>query len=99
MEAVVPQAPGGRPVVVRRLDRAAEGTRVTEPGIVDEHKQDVGGPRRRLDVVDQGPVRLGTTQGLVGDSPKGEAGDREDGPVDGVRHVNLFRRVSGWRTD
>ena len=62
VEAVVSQPAFGHPRVVRRLDRAAERARVAEAGVVDQHDQHVGRAGRRVDVVDLGPVRLGTAQ-------------------------------------
>ena len=38
---VVPQPLRGHPVVVRGADRTAEGAGIAEPGVIDQHEQDV----------------------------------------------------------
>lgn len=53
VEAVVTQTLCRRPVVGGGPDRAAEGARVAEPGVVNEDEQDVGGTSRRLHTANQ----------------------------------------------
>ena len=65
VEPVVPQPPLRHPRVVRGVNRPAERARVAEPGIIDQHHQHIRGPRRRLGMPDQVPVRLRPRQRLV----------------------------------
>ena len=58
VEPVVAQPALGHPCVVRRLDRAPEGAGIAEPGVVDQHEQDVRRPLRRGGVADEVPVGL-----------------------------------------
>ena len=77
VEAVVSQPALGHPRVVRRLDRPAERARVAEPGVIDQHDQHVRRAGRRVDVVDLGPVRLGTVQSAGQGPAELRAPDRE----------------------
>ena len=57
VEAVVAQPVVREPGVVRRRDRTAEGARVAEAGVVDQHEQHVRRTLGRLDVARLVPVR------------------------------------------
>src|SRR5664279_326944 len=81
MEPVVPHPTVGHPRVVRRLDRAAEGAGVSEPGVVDEHQQHVRCPGRRGRVADQVPVGLRSAQCPVDHSPGHLPADRQTAAV------------------
>ena len=89
VEPVVAQPALGHPRVVRRLDRAAEGAGVAEPGVVDEHQQHVRRPVRRGGVPDQVPVGLRTVQRPVRDAREGLSADRETGAI-GLAHPDSF---------
>ncbi len=93
VETVVAKTAVGHPRVVRGLDRPAEGARVAEPGVVDEHQQHVGGPRRRPRVLDQVPVRLGAGESPVDDSREPLSPDREPAAI-GVTHRLRLPRVA-----
>ena len=81
MEPVVPQAALGHPRVVRCRYRPAEGARVAETGIVDQHHQHVRRTRRRLDVPDQIPVGDRTMERPVGHPPERRPANRQPRPV------------------
>ena len=53
VEAVVLQPLGGEPFGVRRVDRTTEGTRGSEPDVVDQDDQDVGSSLRRPQRLDR----------------------------------------------
>ena len=77
MEAVIGQPSLGDPRHGRRIDRAAEGARVAEPGIVDQHQQHVrrvvGRRRGHVD----GPVGLRLRQRAADRAPEGRVRDRQ----------------------
>ena len=81
VEPVVAQAALGHPRVVGCLDRPAEGARVAEPRVVDEHQQHVGGPVRRPRVLDQVPVGLGAGESPVDAACERLAPDREPAAI------------------
>ena len=58
VEAVVPHALLRHARVVGCIDRAAEGSGISEPGIVDQHHQHVRRAVGRIDVPQRRPVRL-----------------------------------------
>jgi hypothetical protein len=93
VKPVVPQALCGDPIVVRGVDRPAEGARVTEPGVIDQHDQHVRGAVRGLHVTDLLPVRLRTPERLIRDAGKRRTADRQ------LRAVDRFithRRSPSW---
>ena len=100
VEPVVPQASLGHARVVRRLDRAAEGARVAEPGVVDQDEQDVGRPFGRRRVPDQVPIRLRAVECPVWRRPRRSLGvsegwcDRVDSSVLLLRPVDPGRSHS-----
>jgi hypothetical protein len=53
VEAVELEPAGGEPFGVRRLDRAAEGARRAEAGVVDEDDEDVRRSRGRTQRLDR----------------------------------------------
>ena len=89
VEPVVAQAALGHPRVVGRLDRPAEGARVAEPRVVDEHQQHVGGPVRRPRMLDQVPVGLGAGESPVDDSRERLAPDREPAAIGFTHRLRL----------
>ena len=91
VEAVVAQAALGHPRVVGCPDRPAEGARVAEPRVVDEHQQHVGGTVRRPRVLDQVPVRLGAGERPVDDSCERLAPDREPAAIGFTHRLRLPR--------
>jgi hypothetical protein len=86
---VVPQPLRGHPVVVRGADRTAEGAGIAEPGVIDQHEQDVRRAHWWLDMADQPPVRPGTAERLVRDATERRTADGQHGPVGLVSHLNL----------
>ena len=98
VEPVVAQPTLGHPCVVRRLDRAPEGAGVAEPGVVDQHEQDVRRPLRRGGVPDEVPVGLRTVEGSVRNAREGLPADRETGAI-GLAHPDPFlaQRGAGQR--
>jgi len=99
MEPVVPQPRFGHPRVVRGADRPAERARVAEPGIVDQHQQDIRGSLRRLGVPDQVPVGLRPRQRPVAHPPERRPAYRQLCPVRIVHRLPASRsnhRRPGW---
>ena len=92
VEAVVAQARVGDPRQVRGLDRAAEGLRVAETRVVDQHEQDVGRPQGRAHRSQHGPVGLRAFQGAIDLPLELRVGHRQHGAVDRV-HSTLLRLV------
>ena len=82
MEAVVAHAALGDARVVRRLDGAAEGARIAEAGVIDEHEQDVRRAVGRRRMADQVPVRLGAGQGLRDSPGERRPADGKVAPID-----------------
>ena len=92
VEAVVAQARVGDPRQVRGLDRTAEGLRVAEARVVDQHEQDVGRPQGRAHRSQHGPVGLRALQGAIDLPLELRVGHRQHGAVDRV-HSTLLRLV------
>ena len=92
VEAVVAQAGVGDPRQVRGLDRAAEGLRVAEARVVDQHEQDVGRPQRRAHRSQHRPVGLRGVKGATGLPLELRVGHRQHGAIDRV-HAALLRLV------
>ena len=82
VEAVVAQAVVREPRVVRRLDRPAEGARVSEPGVVDQDEQDVRCVLRRLDVARLAPVGRGVGECPLRLTAERRAPNRKNRPID-----------------
>ena len=90
MEAVVADAAVGHARVVRRLDRAAEGARVAEAGVVDEHEQDVRRPLGRRRMADQVPVRLRSGQRAIDCTREGRPADGKVAPIEVGHRASLL---------
>ena len=90
VEAVVAQALVGDPRQVRRLHRAAEGLRVAEAGVVDQHEQHVRSPQGRAHRCQHGPVGLRVLQGASDLPLELRVGHRKHGAVDRL-HSTLLR--------
>ena len=97
VEPVVAQPTLGHPCVVRRLDGAPEGAGVAEPGVVDQHEEDVRRPVRRGGVPDQVPVRLRPVERPVRNAGEGGSTDRESGAI-GLAHPDSFIARRGSRS-
>ena len=98
MEPVVAQPTLRDTRVVRRLDRAAEGARVPEPGVVDEDQEDVRRAFRRGRVSNEVPVGHRSVEGPIGDAIERLSADREAAAIDFAhRHVlpRLSRAIPG----
>ena len=87
MEPVVPQPPVSHPRVIRGVDRPAERAGVAEPGIIDQHQQDIRGSLRGLGMPDQVPVRLRPRQRLIAHPPKRRPANRQ---LRTIRLAHLF---------
>ena len=81
VEAVVGQAHLRHARQVGRANRAAEGVRSTEAGVVDDDQQDVRRTVRRFRSGDHRPVGDRVTQRASGGSAELSVGDRERGAV------------------
>ncbi len=86
VEAVVLQALVGRPGVVGRRDRPAEGRRIPEAGVVDQDQEDVRRTVWGRDVPDRLPVRLRAVERPLHHSPERRLSDRELGAI-GMAHL------------
>ena len=83
VEAVVAEPLLGDASVVRSVDRAAEGARVAESRVVDQHEEDVRGALGRRDVHRLVPVGHRALECLLRLTRERRAPDRQHRPVDG----------------
>ena len=91
VEAVVADALLRHARVVGCIDRAAEGSGVAEPGIVDQHQQDVRSAVGGIDLAERRPIRLRALQGPVRHTRERPFADRE------LRSIGLAHQVASVR--
>ena len=97
VEPVVAQPSLRDTCVVRRLDRAAEGARVPEPGVVDEDQQDVRCAFRCGRMRDEVPIRLRSVERPIGGAVERLPADGEAAAIDFAhRHVLPRSPARSW---
>ena len=95
VEPVVAQPTSGQARVVGGLDRAAEGARVAEAGIVDQDQQHVRRPLRRGGVTDEVPIGLRAVERPVGHARERRPANRQHSAIRLTHRAHLPR--SCWR--